>query len=187
MKLYYELQTTGYDPRKNSITKLSGLLEVDGVPVEYIEITMQPHPMAKIDPQALDKNGETLESIMAYQTMDGALKELKAILYKYVDRFNPKQKIFLVGFNNRSFHDVFLRRWFELCGDSYFGSYFWSDSHDVLVMASVALQHIRPDMPSFKFERVLKELGITHEEFDDPVISLRNAYLLLLEALTIKT
>ena len=55
---------------------------------------------------------------------------------------------------------------FNLNGDTFFGSYFWSDSIDVLVLASEYLEDRRVDMPSFKLKRVATELGIVFDKTD---------------------
>src|SRR5690606_11562747 len=86
------------------------------------------------------------------------------ILGRYVDKFRKQDKLHLVGYNNRGFDDPFLRAWFVQNGDNYFGSWFWSDSIDVLVLASEYLRASRHTMENFKLMTVAKELGI---EFDE--------------------
>lgn len=53
---------------------------------------------------------------------------------------------------------------FDLEGNRFFGSYFWPDSLDAMVLASEYLKDIRHTMPSFKLHRVAKTLGIETEE-----------------------
>jgi DNA polymerase-3 subunit epsilon len=55
-------------------------------------------------------------------------------------------------------------------GDNYFGSWFWSNTLDVMVLATAFLATRRPDMENFKLSTVAKTLGI--EVKDD---SLHNA------------
>ena len=108
--------------------------------------------------------GVTEKQIMSYQDMRLAYKDLLALLDIYIDRYNPKDKAYLVGYNNRAFDDPFLRKWFEQNGDSYMGSWFWSDSLDVLSLASEYLIDRRATMNSFKLIRVAKELGLVVEK-----------------------
>jgi len=71
-----------------------------------------------------------------------------------------------VGYNNRGFDDIFLRAWFDLCKDTYFGSWFWPDSLDVLVLASEYLLDRRSSMESFKLHRVASEIGLVFDKKD---------------------
>jgi DNA polymerase-3 subunit epsilon len=164
IKFFYDLETTGASPVKNDIHQIAGLIEINGEVVERFDIKTKPHRDAIVEPEALKVGGVTLEQIMRYQTAAEARKQLLTILSKYIDRFNPKQKAFLIGFNNRSFDDVFLRAWFERQTDPYFGAWFWSDSLDVLVLASQYLIERRAAMASFKLKAVAAELGLEVDE-----------------------
>lgn len=158
--IFYDLKTTGTDFRKHSIFQLGIIVESNGVTLEKIQIDSQPHPKAQIDPAALVVAGKTLEEIQSYQDMTLAHAQFVEILGFYIGRFNPKDKAWLVGFNNRVFDDQFLRAWFSQNGDRYFGSWFWSDTIDVSVLASQKLMPRRAQMKSFKLKRVAEELGI---------------------------
>jgi DNA polymerase-3 subunit epsilon len=166
IKLFYDLETTGTDPRKHSIIQLGGVLEIDGKVLEVIDFKMRPHPKAIIDAGALRVNNRTEEEILAYPDLQTAQKQFTAWLSKYIDRFDKESKIHLVGYNNRGFDDVFLRAWFDLCKDTYFGSWFWPDSLDVLVLASEYLLDRRSSMESFKLNRVASEIGLVFDKED---------------------
>jgi DNA polymerase III subunit epsilon len=160
VKFFYDLETTGTDVRKNGIHQISGMFEVDGVVVETVNFKVAPHSKCIVEPSAMRICKVTEEQIRSYTDMKTIYRELIVILKKYCDKYDAKDKIWLVGFNNRSFDDVFLRAWFEQNGDAFFGSWFWSDSLDVLVLACQYLLNRRREMPSFKLRRVAKELGI---------------------------
>lgn len=49
-------------------------------------------------------------------------------------------------------------------GDNYFGSWFWSNSVDVMVLASQYLLAERPLMPNFKLSTVAAQLGVSVSE-----------------------
>lgn len=164
IKVFYDLETTGLDVRKHSIIQLSGLIEIDDEVIEYFDFKIRPHPKAELDPGALEINRTTPEELMEYPEMSLVLTEFKDLLKKYIDPFDRTQKAWLVGFNNRKFDDVFLRKYFELCGDPYFGSWFWSDSLDCVVLASQYLIERRSGMHSFKLSAVASELGIVVDE-----------------------
>jgi DNA polymerase-3 subunit epsilon len=159
-KMFYDCETTGVDVRKHSIHQISGCIEIDGVVVESFNFKVRPNPKAKIEPEALEVCGVTEEQILAYPEMSIIFKKVKAMLRKYCDPYNKLDKIFLIGFRNASFDDKMFRAWFEQNGDEYFGSWFWSDSQDVSVLASVYLEKRRAGMENFKLMTVARTLGV---------------------------
>lgn len=161
MKLvFFDLETTGTNPGKHSIHQISGQIVIDGVIKETFDFHVQPNPRAMIEDEALKVGGVTREQILAYPPMQQVYQEFVAMLGKYVDKFNKKDKFFLVGYNNAAFDNQFLRGFFLQNGDVYFGSWFWSNSIDVMVLASAYLATRRPDMENFKLSTVAKTLGV---------------------------
>lgn len=158
--LFFDLETTGVLVNKHSIHQLSGMLLVDGEIKEKFDFKVQPNPKAEITQEALDVAGVTKEQIMAYPPMAEVYGQFVAMLGKYVDKFNKKDKMFLAGYNNASFDNQFLRAWFLQNGDKYFGSWFWSNAIDVMVLATPFLASKRAGMENFKQGTVAKALGI---------------------------
>lgn len=158
--LFFDLETTGVLVNLHGIHQISGAVVIDGEIKEKFNFKVQPKPGAMIDAKALEVGGITEEQIMAYPPMGEVYKQFVAMLTKYVDRFNKKDKFFLAGFNNAHFDNEFLRAWFAQNGDKYFGSYFWSNSLDVMVLATPYLAAQRADMENFKQGTVAKVLGI---------------------------
>jgi len=162
--IFYNVETTGVNHMKHSIVELSGLVEIDGKIVESFDYKIKPHEKARIEPEALTANKLKLEDIMLYPHMSEAFRAFKNMLEKYVDKYNKQDKFHLVGYNNRYFDDNFLRMFFKLSENSFYGAYFWADTIDVLPLASHVLMHIRHTMPSFKLHRVAKTLNISVED-----------------------
>lgn len=161
MKLvFFDLETTGTNPGKHGIHQISGQIVIDGAVKESFDFHVQPNPRAMIEDEALKVGGVTREQILAYPPMQQVYQEFVAMLGKYVDKFNKKDKFFLVGYNNAAFDNQFLRGFFLQNGDVYFGSWFWSNSIDVMVLASAYLATRRPEMENFKLSTVAKTLGI---------------------------
>lgn len=132
---FYDLETTGTNPGRHGIHQISGEIVIDGKTVETFDFKVQPNPKAQIEDAALEVGGVTREQIMAYPPMGQVYTQLVAMLSKYVDKFDKTDKFHLVGYNNRGFDDNFLRGFFLQNGDKFFGSFFWADSIDVLVLA----------------------------------------------------
>lgn len=161
---FYDLETTGLDSEKCAIHQLSGKVIIDGVVKETFDIHMQPFSGAEISDEALKVSNVTREQLVSYQPQSEAYKQVMGILSKYVNKFDKTDKMYLVGFNNVRFDNYFLRAFFDRNGNRYFGSYFWSDSMDCMVLASVLLAHERPQMPNFKQSTVAQYLGIRVSE-----------------------
>lgn len=162
--LFYDLETTGVKYWKNSIHQIAGCVEIDGEVKEYFDFKVAPHPKATIEPDALKVGGVTLEQILAYPDMATVHKQFTNMLAKYVDRYKKTDKFFLCGFNNMGFDDKFLRQFFELNGDTYFGSFFWANSLDVMCLATRYLLKTRPSMVDFRLMTVAKTMGLTIDE-----------------------
>ena len=164
IKIFYDVETTGENPNKHSLHQVAGLIEVDEQVVEEFNIYSRPHPKAAIEPEALKVCKVTEEEIMAYPAMKDAKTQFCRTIAKYINKYDKNSKAYLVGFNNRGFDDKFLRMWFTLCDDPYFGSWFWADSRDTLVLASEYLEDRRTSMPNFQLHTVAETLGIKVEE-----------------------
>jgi len=169
---FFDLETTGTNFWQHGIHQISGCIEIDGEVKEYFDFKVQPNPAAKIEQAALDVAGVTLDQIMAYTPMGEVFKTLSAMLGRYVDKFDKKDKFYLVGFNNASFDNNFLRAWFvqnatdekQKAYGNYFGSWFWSNCLDVFVLATPKLFKVRAEMSDAKLKTVAKALGIEVDE-----------------------
>lgn len=159
--LFLDLETTGTNPGRNGIHQISGQIVIDGKHVQDFDFHVRPNPKAVIEDAALNVGGVTREQVLAYPPMGQVYKEFVAMLDKYVDKYNKKDKFFLVGYNNAAFDNQFLRGFFLQNGDNYFGSYFWSNSIDVMVLASAYIADRRADMENFKLSTVAKFLGVS--------------------------
>lgn len=157
---FYDLETTGTNPGRHGIHQISGEIVIDGKSLETFDFKVQPNPKAQIEEAALAVGGVTREQIMAYPSMGQVYTQLATMLGKYVNKYDKTDKFHLVGYNNRGFDDNFFRGFFLQNGDNYFGSWFWADSIDVLVLASTFLADRRAELPNFKLATVADFLGI---------------------------
>lgn len=166
MKLFfYDLETTGVNPGKNGIHQMSGMIVINGEVKEKFNFKVRPNPRAIIEDEALAVAGVTKEQVLEYPEMGKVYSEqLIPMLNKYVDKYNKKDKFFLAGYNNAHFDNDFFRGFFLQNGDKYFGSYFWANCFDCMVLATPFLAEQRTEMENFKQGTVAKALGI---EVDD--------------------
>ncbi len=155
MKLFFfDLETTGLDNQKHAIHQISGKIIIDGIEKTKFNFKVKPFTGACIDETALKIGGVTEEQIMQYESCQANYIKLLTLIQKYVNRFDTGDKFHLVGYNNSSFDNQFLRSFFKVNKDDYFGSYFWSDSIDVMVLASNFLKYDRHNIRDFKLKTV---------------------------------
>lgn len=162
--LFFDLETTGTMFWKNGIHQMSGAVVIDGELKDSFDYRVCPNPNAQIEDEALAVSGVTRLQIASYPPMEEVYREFVTLLGKHVDKYNRADKFFLVGYNNVSFDNQFLRAWFKQNRDEYFGSWFWSNSIDVMVLASHYLIEKRPQMKDFKLATVATECGVCVEK-----------------------
>jgi len=161
---YFDVETTGLDPVKNGIHQISGFIEIDSQFKQDFNFVVAPYKTDIIEKTALDVAGVTEEHIKGYPPIEIIYTQLISVLDNYVDKFDKRDKYFLVGYNNAHFDNQFLRSWFDKNNDRYFGSWFWSNSIDVMVLASEFLKNKRAGMKDFKLKTVAVEMGIEIDE-----------------------
>lgn len=170
--LAFDLETTGVKHWKNGIHQIAGIIIVDGEEKERFDLKVKPNPSAIIEDEALAVAGITRETLETYQDMGIVFKGFEEMLGKYVNKFDKKDKFHLLGYNNSAFDNSFLRAWFvqnaktpkDAEFGNYFGSWFWSDTIDVMVLASNHLKDKRHEMENFKQGTVANFLGIEIDE-----------------------
>ena len=158
--LFFDLETTGIKYWRNGVHQISGEIVIDGVTKESFNFNFCPHPQCEIEEEALRICNVSKEQIQAYPPMREVYVKFVNMLSKYVDKFDKKDKFFLVGYNNASFDNHFLKAFFVQNGDNYFYSWFWVNSIDVMVLSTQHLMRKRHEMTDFKQETVARALGI---------------------------
>ena len=162
--LFFDLETTGLSPAKNGIHKMSGEIIINGETKELFEFKVQPNPKCIIEEEALKVAGVTKEQILNYAPMGEVYRQLVKMLSKYVDKYDKTDKFFLACFNNASFDNDFFRGFFLQNGDQYFGSWFWSNSFDIMVLSTPVLAEKRHLMPNFKLATVAEWMGVVVDQ-----------------------
>jgi DNA polymerase-3 subunit epsilon len=164
-KFFFDLETTGLDYKTNAIHQFSGCIELDGTIIESFNFKMKPFEGAIIEPKALETSNVTEEQIMAYPPAEEVFKDFMRMLSRYVKKFDKKDKMFLVGYNNAAFDNAFLREFYvRYQRDDYFNSWFWGNTIDVMVLASEHLTEMRVGMENFKLMTTARALGIEIDE-----------------------
>lgn len=162
-KLFIDVETTGLNPDVHAVFQISGEIEIDGKMVEQFDFRARPHKGAIADKKALEVTGITRSDLLGYPSNIEVHSQLTALLGKYVDKYDKKDKFFLYAYN-ASFDNSFMWSFFQNVGDPYWGSWVWSGYIDVMVLAAERMQSERHTMENFKLMTVAKKLGIPIEE-----------------------
>lgn len=137
-------------------------MDIDGQEAERFDIRLAPNPAATIEQEALDVAGVTLEQIQSYQPMEEGYRQLVGILSKYVNKFDKRDKMYLVGYNNAGFDNNFLRALFQQCGDKYFGSWFYPNCMDLLRSQNEMIKDIHDYVKEVTSEKYIGESRMTN-------------------------
>jgi len=185
--LWFDVETTGLDAKKNDIITFAGIIEIDGKIVDEIYLKMQPHNWETIDNSALEVNGITREELKTFQSPDEAHKKLISFLSKNVNRYNKFDKYQPAGYNV-TFDMQFLAEFFKKCNDKYFGS--WIDYHKLDVATLVMFFKLKGllKLEKYRLTYVAEALNIplmAHDAKED-IMATREIFYKLLNKVEIK-
>lgn len=124
-KFIFDLETTGLNPKIHGIIQTAGIIRLGDGTKHKFNFKHKPFPGQVLDPIALEVTGTTPEMIEKYAEPEKAYKALIALISKYVDRYDSKDKFIIMGYNC-TFDIGFLREFFLNNNDKYYGSWFSS-------------------------------------------------------------
>jgi len=163
--LYFDVETTGLSAAKCAIHQLSFIIEIDGSIKERINLQIRPFTGALVSDTALKISNVTEEQISKYPyDYWQAFKVFEKVLDRYIDKYKKSDKFFLVGYNNATFDNHFLRAFHLRNEHKYFGSYFWANPIDVYVLASHKVMNERHLLTDFKLKTACKHFNIEVDE-----------------------
>jgi len=161
--LFLDTETTSVNTEKCGLIQISGIVEIDGNPVEEFDIRSSIFPEDEVSEEALVKNGVSLEQIQSFQPPKAAFFKLLSILKKHVDKYDKLDKFIVVAYVS-SFDNAVLRSWFKKNHDDYFGSWFWNPWIDTMNLAIYVYQNRRFEFENFKQITVAKFVGINVDD-----------------------
>lgn len=161
--VYYDLETTGLEAKKNGIVQIAMLFEKNGEVVDAYESKIDCSSYQRdvaVSPKALEINGIKLEDIPTFPKPIKVIMDIEAKLYKYYGN----KKVKLCGFNNTSFDKYFLEE-FYLQANSNYDKYFHYKQLDVFEgVKMLQYLHVLPDTFNQRLVTLLDELGIDTTE-----------------------
>jgi len=176
---WVDTECSGTSLEKNGILQISGLMEIDDIVVDTINLEIATFPDDEINDEALLINGIDRATISSRMPPIEAYRKLLVFLCKYCDKFDKMDKLVLAG-KNIAFDDSFLRKFWQKCGDKYYGSMFFNVRIDVQSdVAKKVADGLR--LPNYKLSTLCEHFGIeikAHDAMSD-IVATRELYLLL--------
>lgn len=121
--LYFDVETTGRDPKVNEIIQFSAIVEIDGEVKETVNWYCQPTRWENVEPEALEVTGKTIEELQTYPPASALMDGLESLFNEYIDKYDKTDKFYPAG-HNVGFDLDFLQAFWKQHGDKYgTGSY----------------------------------------------------------------
>lgn len=158
---HIDIETTGTNHNRHGIHQIACIIDKDGEVISQFNFNVKPHPIAEINASSLSYSGVTRQQIMQYPDMFTIRKQILEIWSNHCDITNPKDKMFLCGYNAAHFDQHFVKKWFELLGDDLaIKSYFFSPVRDTMVLAVEYLEFHKISVANYSQACVAEALGI---------------------------
>ena len=162
---YFDVETTGLDPKKNEIVQLAYILDIDGKGVKGGNIWIKPENPENIDKKALDIIGKTKEELMEGIDKKDAYKILVRDLGLHCDKYNKDDKYYPAGYN-AMFDIQFLTAFFDKNDDPYLGSWVNWKTLDPLSILRMFDYNGTLELDNYKLETVCAHYGIEIKAHD---------------------
>lgn len=163
--LYFDVETTGIDPKKNAVFQISGLIEVSGKVVEEFNFFCQPPEGTEISSKALEITGKTYDDLASYPPSADTFAKLTFTLSRYIDKYDNKDKFYPCAYNGQ-FDLEFVNQFFIQHKDHYFGSWQNWQLIDPLPMVRMLSYAGVISLPDHKLGTVAKYFGIKIDAHD---------------------
>jgi DNA polymerase-3 subunit epsilon len=160
--LYLDLETTGLNPKQCSIVQLGVTIEIDHEILHNLCIYVKPFDGCVIEPGVEAVHDLIPMAKSSGQTYKEVYVNLIELMSKHVDKYNKKDKFFLIGYNV-GFDDGFMREMWKRNRDVYYGSWFWWPPIDVAVLACNHLKSERHRLENFKLSTLAAYLAIDRQ------------------------
>jgi len=150
-RIYIDTETTGLDSKKNEITQLAYIIEINGKVELERDIKLRPKRPELASPKALAVQKKTLADLAAYPAREEGFKTFMGDLTKYVDRFSKYDKFTWVG-QNAPFDYGFVKEFMLAMGEQYHYAFFDYHLVDTLAIAAAFQMAGILQVPNLKLE-----------------------------------
>jgi len=163
--LFFDLETTGLDPKKNGIVHIAAIAIIDGE-LHRFHCKCNILPDDEIEDDALEVTGLTRKDIAGFQSSHNAFQQFIIFMKQHIDPFDRDDKIYPAGYCVE-FDMQFLREWFFKHDDKYFGSYFYYRKIDIRSLLHYLEYKGQIQCNDYKLTTVCKSLGVRLNDAHD--------------------
>ena len=154
--IFLDTETTGLDRTKHSILQLAGyIMDTSTNSSDLFDFRIKPYTDEPWGEGAYETHHISPEEAQSFTPQYDVYLAFKALLKKYVDQFNKKDKFYVVGYNVQ-FDIDFLYNWFKINNDPYFYSWIHYPPLDVMQLAGWKMLGRRQEIENFKLTTVYK-------------------------------
>jgi DNA polymerase-3 subunit epsilon len=160
--IFIDTETTSADASKCGMWQVGGIIECGKRSEEFL-LECDIFEGDEVTEDGLAVTGMSLDKLQALPDPGETFDKFIAILDKYVDRYDKKDKFFIVGYG-AEFDQHVLRSWFEKNDDAFFGAWFWHPP--LCMMHATAMRCIteRKVITNFKLQTIAEYFGIKVKE-----------------------
>ncbi|MEE9905531.1 MAG: 3'-5' exonuclease [Chlorobium sp.] len=173
--LWFDLETTGTDPKYHGILQFAGMVEIDGELVDRLNVKMQPHSGAVIEKEALLVNGITVNQISGLMPHNEGYQQILGFFDKHVSKYDRGDKMYPAGFNVR-FDLEFLQEMFKRFNKYGIGSHLNWRAVDPLPLLYLLDYTGRISLMNYKLSTVCEYFGIPIEKAHDALNDVMATY-----------
>ena len=167
--IFIDTETTGVDTETAGVWQIGGIIRC-GKRREEFQFECDIFEGDQFEESATGVTGITLAKLETLPDPKDVYDQFIALLDKYVDRYDKKDKFIAVGYG-AEFDQKILRSWFEKNDDDYFGSWFWHPWLCMMNAVAFRYQDKRDTFPNFKLQTVMEHLGLENSgKFHEAII-----------------
>jgi DNA polymerase III epsilon subunit-like protein len=116
--IFFDTETTDSNTETGGVIQISGIVEINQTIEEEFNLFCNIYPGDTISDEALEKNGLYLDLIKTFPRPSKTFIDLKKILRKYIDQYDPTDKFVAIAYV-ADFDNRVLRRFFQKNVDQY--------------------------------------------------------------------
>lgn len=161
IKIFHlDLETTDKNKKTAGVHEVAGSIEINGAIVEEFDYRVMPFPNKTIRTESLAVSGTTVADLTTYPDGIQVVRSICNMIERHIDITNPKDKMFLSGYNAADFDSELFEQFLIDHGCTKYKAYFWNVVLDTMVMAGNVLRHERASMNDFSLLTVVKRFNI---------------------------
>lgn len=162
--VFIDTLATGLNPEKCAIYNIGGIFcqeEHDKLKEVFrFEYRIKPFEGARITDSSLWTGGIMRMHLASYQPQDQAFEKFFNMMKEQIEIRDPKDKIYIAGFNTSQFDVPYIRNWFLRNSNQRFRDCFFVQTLDMMSISALVLKEERGAMPDFHLETTARFLDI---------------------------